>query len=205
VPEVQLISEDITSSWFVKADGQELPNPYKPAAYSYIKSVQYAGQTFEMGPLARMLINGFYHGGTSTMDRVYARSMETLLITELVLDWLKKLVPGPPPIQQKKVPVKEHAVVTTDVMRGALLHSARLKGEQVEEYKIITPTAWNFSPKNNKGQTGPAECALTGTVIPGPDLLYTVLGRIIRSFDPCISCGTHVLNAKGDVTGKIIF
>ncbi|TEB05361.1 Periplasmic (NiFeSe) hydrogenase large subunit [Pelotomaculum schinkii] len=205
VPDVRLISEDITSSWFVNADGQEIPSPSKPAAYSYIKSVQYAGQTFEMGPLARMLINGFYRGGNSAMDRIYARSMETLLITELVIDWLNKLVPGPPPIQQKKVPVKEYAVAATDVMRGALLHSARIKGEQVEEYRIITPTAWNFSPKNNKVQTGPVESALTGTVIPGPDMLYTVLGRIIRSFDPCISCGTHVLNAKGDLTGKMVF
>ncbi|MDD4237795.1 MAG: nickel-dependent hydrogenase large subunit [Desulfotomaculaceae bacterium] len=205
VPEIHLISEDITNSWYVRADGQELPSPYKPAAYSYIKSVQYAGQTYEMGPLARMVINGFYRGGTSSMDRIYARAMETLLITELVIDWLKKLVPGPPPIHQKKVPVKEHAVATTDVMRGALLHSVRLKGEQVEEYKMITPTTWNFSPKNNKGQSGPAESALTGTVIPGPDMLYTILGRIIRSFDPCINCGTHVLDAKGDVTGKMVF
>lgn len=205
VPDVKLISEDITSSWFVKADQQELPNPDKPAAYSFIKSFQYDGQPFEMGPLARMLINGFYRGGTSAMDRIYARSMETLLITELVRDWLKKLIPGPPPIQQKKAPAKEQAVAVTDVMRGALLHSARIKGERVEEYRLITPTAWNFSPKNSKGQYGPAECALTGTVIPGPDMLYTVLGRIIRSFDPCISCGTHVLNVKGNVAGKMIF
>lgn len=205
VPEVALISEDITSSWFIKADGQEIPNPDKPAAYSFIKSVQYAGQTFEMGPLARMLINGFYRGGASTMDRIYARSLETRLITELAAEWLKKLVPGPPPILQKEVPVRDFAVIATDVMRGALLHSARIKGEQVEEYKIITPTTWNFSPKNNKGQPGAVESALTGTIISAQGMLYTVLGRIIRSFDPCISCGTHVLNVKGDITDKIVF
>lgn len=204
-PDLKLISEDIANSWYVQVDGQELPAPHKPGAYSYIKSVQYAGRPIEMGPLARMLINGFYRGGTSTMDRIIARSLETLLITELTMEWLGKLVPGPPPIQQKHKLVKEQAVVASDVMRGTLLHSVRLKGEQVEEYKIITPTTWNFSPKDKNGQIGPVESALTGTFIPEPEELNTVLGRIIRSFDPCISCGTHVLNARGDMTGKMIF
>ncbi|KJS13923.1 MAG: nickel-dependent hydrogenase large subunit [Peptococcaceae bacterium BRH_c8a] len=203
-PDIQLISEDVTNAWYLPVDGQVLPAPYKPGAYTYIKSFQYAGQPIEMGPLARMLINGFYRGGTSTMDRIKARSLETLLISELVMEWLKNLVPGPPPIQQKQKPVKEQAVVATDVMRGSLLHSVRLKGEQVEEYKIITPSNWNFSPKDIKGQLGPVEYALTGTIIPNPELLNTILGRIIRSFDPCINCGTHVLNAKGDVIDKII-
>ena len=35
------------------------------------------------------------------------------------------------------------------------------------------------------------EAALVGTAIPHPDLKYTIAGRIIRSFDPCISCATH--------------
>jgi len=139
------------------------------------------------------------------MDRIKARSLETLLISQLVMKWLRTLVPGPPPIQQNQKPVQEQAVVATDVMRGSLLHSVRLKGEQVEEYKIITPSNWNFSPKDKNGQLGPIEYALTGTVIPNPDLLNTILGRIIRSFDPCINCGTHVLNANGDVIDKIIF
>ncbi len=205
-PDIRLISEDVTNAWYLPVDGEVLPAPHKTGAYTYIKSVHYAGQPFEMGPLARMIINGFYHGGTSTMDRIKARSLETLLITELVMEWLRKLVPGPPPIQQKQKPLKEQAVVATDIMRGSLLHSVRVKDEQVEEYKIITPTNWNFSPKDKNGQLGPVEYALTGTVIPNPDLfLNTILGRIIRSFDPCINCGAHVLNAKGDVTGKIVF
>ncbi|GAB6181474.1 nickel-dependent hydrogenase large subunit [Desulfotomaculum defluvii] len=204
IPNLQLISEDVTNSWYLPVDGETLPAPHKPGAYTYIKAMQYAGQPIEVGPLARMLINGFYRGGTSTMDRINARSLETLLITELVIEWLGKLVSGPPPIQQKERLVREQAVAATDVMRGTLLHGVNLRGENVEKYKIITPSNWNFSPKDNKGQLGPVEAALIGTVIPNPDLVNTVLGRIIRSFDPCINCGTHVMNAKGDVTHKII-
>lgn len=208
--DVDLINEDITNSWYVSesgaGDGTELqPDPYKPGAYTWVKSVQYAGRHFQVGPLARMRINGFYNGGTSTMDRIYARTMETLLLTELMEEWLKKLEPGPPPINQKKTPVKNEVTATTDAMRGALLHSALVEDEKVVRYNIITPTVWNFSPKDSSGRRGPVESALVGTEIPRPDMLLTILGRTVRSFDPCLSCATHVLDCKGNVEAKVVF
>jgi len=35
-------------------------------------------------------------------------------------------------------------------------------------------------------------------------MLFTLLGRIVRSYDPCISCATHVLDAGGNVRDKIV-
>ncbi len=209
-PRLDLIKEDVTSSWYaVQAvpgadDWGVEPAPQKPGAYTWIKSVRYAGQHYETGPLARMIINGFYNGGTSTMDRIYARSLETMLITELMREWLLKLQPGPAPLKQNPEPVKSEVVVTTDAMRGALLHSARIVDEQVERYNIITPTVWNFSPKDQHGR-GPVESALVGTSIPKLDMLSTILGRIVRSYDPCISCATHVMDAEGNKQDKIVF
>ena len=210
-PQVALIREEVTNSWYRGEAGRVRdyslpePDPYKPGAYTWVKSVRYAGRPFEVGPLARMIINGKYRGGTSTMDRIYARSLETLLISELVQGWLLKLQPGPPPINQKQELVKNEAVALTDAMRGALLHSARIENEQVAAYNIITPTVWNFSPKDASGQLGPVESALVGTSIPGPDQLFTVLGRTVRSFDPCLNCGTHVLDAKGNLEAETVF
>lgn len=43
-----------------------------------------------------MLINGKYQGGTGTMDRIVARSLETYLIADLVEKWLYKLKQGLP-------------------------------------------------------------------------------------------------------------
>jgi len=211
LPQAQLINEDITNSWYVS--GQEkgekgedyLPDPYKPHAYTWIKSVNYTGLPYQVGPLARMIINGFYSGGTSTMDRIYARTLETLLLTELVLGWLNKIKPGPPPINQKKTPVKNEATATTDAMRGALLHSAKIQDEKVVRYNIITPTVWNFAPKDKNGNRGPVESALVGTGIPRSDMLFTILGRTIRSFDPCISCATHILDLKKNVEYEEVF
>ena len=209
-PDVSLISEDVTSSWFAPNGGsregsqegsQEIPDPpvpepNKPGAYTWVKSVQYAGQHYEGGPLARMLMLGKYRGGSSTMDRIAARSIEAQCIAELVVKWLRELTPGPPPINQKEKPIKDIVTATNEAMRGPLLHRAEISVEEkrVKRYDIITPTAWNFSPKDARGASGPAESALAGTSIPRSDMLFTVLGRIVRSFDPCMACATHVLN-----------
>ncbi|OPX86157.1 MAG: Periplasmic (NiFeSe) hydrogenase large subunit [Pelotomaculum sp. PtaB.Bin104] len=205
-PQLELINENITSSWFDKTAADEImPDPLKSGAYTWIKSVRYAGRHFQVGPLARMIINGFYKGGTATMDRIYTRTMETLLLTELVQEWFKKLKPGPPPIRQKSTPVKKEVTAVTDAMRGALLHTMITEDERVVKYNIITPTVWNFSPKDECGGRGPLESALVGTEIENQDMLFTILGRTIRSFDPCISCATHLLDCKGILKRTVVF
>ncbi|TWH51877.1 nickel-dependent hydrogenase large subunit [Sporomusa sp. KB1] len=194
-PKLDLLQEDITHSWYERSQSlinpEVCPAPYKPEAYSWTKAVLYNGKPYEGGPLARMIFNNFYAGGTSTMDRIAARSLETELIADLVEKWLTELEPGEPPIKQKKELVSNQAIAVTDAMRGPLLHSAQIKDDKVEYYDIITPTVWNFSPKDAKGRRGPVESALVGTIIPSADLKYVIPGRIIRSFDPCISCATH--------------
>ncbi len=217
-----MIREEIAHSWFVAeragepAPGSEagvpdqaaqgvVPDPHKPEGYSWVKTVRYGGEAFECGPLARMLINGLYHGGTSTMDRIQARTLETRLIAGLVREWLDRLVPGAPPLAQAPNPVLGEAWGLTDSMRGALLHHAVTDGRIARSYDIVTPSAWNFSPKGMDGLPGPAEAALTGTRIPDGAGVETVLGRVIRSFDPCLSCATHVFMPDGTrYAGKVI-
>lgn len=199
IPELNLINEEVTHSWYEAETSNSIqkpspePSPFKPGAYSWIKSVKYAGEFFEGGPLARMVINGFYRGNTSAMDRIYARTLETSLIVQYITEWLHQLVPGPPPLIQKAEIIHQRVIAVTDAMRGPLLHKATLENEQIKEYNIITPTVWNFSPKDQYGNRGPVESALTGTHIPSEEMLFTIIGRIIRSFDPCLACATHVL------------
>lgn len=67
--------------------------------------------------------------------------------------------------------------------------------QRIEKYEIITPSSWNLSPEDSKGQKGVVEKALIGTEI--TDLKNPVeIGRIVRSFDPCVSCATHVVGDK---------
>lgn len=107
------------------------PDPDKPGAYSFIKTVLYDGQHLETGPYARGVIRGDYRGSPSTMDRIFARSLEALKLSEFVKEWLDELELGPPPLNQNDEPVKERVVATTGAMRGALLHSAVIEGEEV--------------------------------------------------------------------------
>lgn len=208
-PRLELIQEDVSHSWYQETvtDSETVlePDPYKPRAYTWIKSVTYDGEHFQGGPLVRMLLTGNYSGGTATMDRIYARSLETYYITKLIGEWLRRLEPGPAPLQQKKEPKKSAAIAVNDAMRGPLLHQTVIDRETVKEYNIITPTVWNFSPKDANGQSSPAEAALIGTKIPRRDMLFTILGRIIRSFDPCLACATHVLDVRGNKVAQTVF
>jgi len=205
-PDTGLIAEDITNSWFEPGPpgGEPVPAPFKPGAYSWVKSALYAGRHMQVGPLARMLINGYYSGGTSTMDRIVARSLEARLIAGFLREWLLEIRPGPPPISTGAAPLKQEAVSTVDSMRGALLHWARLSGEDVTSYVIITPTVWNFSPKSSPAERGPAETALVGMTIPSTEQLTTLLGRTIRSFDPCLSCGAHLTYRDGRAGAEVV-
>ncbi len=71
----------------------------------------------------------------------------------------------------------------------------------IKNYGIITPTSWNLSPQDSEGIKGTIESALLGTTI--EDLNSPVeIGRIVRSFDPCVSCATH-LHSEGKECIKI--
>uniref|UniRef100_A0A7C2IPX5 Hyaluronate lyase n=1 Tax=Ammonifex degensii TaxID=42838 RepID=A0A7C2IPX5_9THEO len=168
------------------------PDPGKPGAYSWIKAPRYEQKAFEGGPLARMWVAGRYRRGVSAMDRLLARVMESEMLCGLMERWLEKLEPGEPVFSTFDVPKTGEGLGLTDSMRGPLLHYLRLEGGRISRYEIITPSAWNFSPRDEGEQPGPAEEALVGTPIADPQEPIEV-GRIIRSFDPCYACATHII------------
>ncbi|MDE3075060.1 MAG: nickel-dependent hydrogenase large subunit [Chloroflexota bacterium] len=83
----------------------------------------------------------------------------------------------------------------TEAARGALGHWMRIEGGKIANYQVITPTAWNVSPKDFLGQHGPIEQAVIGT--PVPDEANPVeVQHVIRSFDPCLACTVHLVRGK---------
>ena len=60
----------------------------------------------------------------------------------------------------------------------------------IGSYQVITPSAWNMSPRDNEGKPGPVEQALQNVRLRDPDNPVEV-NLIIRSFDPCMSCTVH--------------
>jgi Ni,Fe-hydrogenase I large subunit len=57
------------------------------------------------------------------------------------------------------------SVQMNDAPRGPLLHSMTTANEEIASYRIITPNAWNFSPRDETGMRGPAEESLIGAVV----------------------------------------
>lgn len=192
------IAEEIDYSWY-----QDQMDEYKPMdtvpeadmgkrqAYSWIKAPRYNGLPFEAGPLARQWLSGEYRNGISTMDRTIARVLEARKITEVMGVLLENLIPGVSVQKEYAIPASSEGAGLIDTTRGALGHWLKIDHEKLSFYQIITPSAWNLSTRGNNNLRGTAEQALAGTTIRNLDNPVE-LGRIIRSFDPCISCATHV-------------
>ena len=176
-----------------------------------------------VSPLA--FANGFGNDyyGDAVLDRVAARALETYFVGMQMLNWFNAIDKDEPSNKtlyfdwnnngsaDKKVPKKAKGAGLTEAPRGALGHWIRIgKGRQlkvanlkkwkkfrgkVATYQIITPTAWNISPKDHNDAPGPAEYAMMGTPLVAEAEPIEVL-RVIHSFDFCCACTVHVLNAK---------
>lgn len=160
--------------------------------YSFIKAPRYDGKAFQVGPLARMSLSGNYNNGISTMDRTIARVLEAAKIAEKMENLIKRITPFETSQQKYVIPQVSHAQGLVDTTRGALGHWVRIKDKKIDKYNILTPSNWNLSPKDSQNQYGPVEKALIGTHIENEDNPIEI-GRIVRSFDPCVSCATHVI------------
>jgi hydrogenase large subunit len=70
----------------------------------------------------------------------------------------------------------------------------RLRDGVVEKYQIITPTAWNASPRDSAGVPGHWEASLVGLEVADADDPIEI-GHLIRSHDPCLVCTVHFAQA----------
>lgn len=197
--DVASIAEHVTYSWYqAKTTGlnpaagktSAVDAATKSAAYSWLKAPRYAGKPYEVGPLARMWINGEYTNGISVMDRHLARAREALKIAQAARQWLEELVPEGPVYNPPTIPQSASSMGLTEAPRGALGHWLGISGGKISNYQVITPTTWNASPRDNKGGLGPLEEALLGTPVQDTSKPVEVM-RVIHSFDPCLDCAVH--------------
>ena len=200
--------------------------------YSWLKAPRYNDLPMEVGPLSRMLVA--YASGHkrvkevvdsvlqklgvgpealfSTLGRVAARGVETLITAEELPVWIGQLAEN-----MKKGDLKIHEGSKWDpetwprealgyglyeAPRGALGHWVKIKDRKIENYQCIVPSTWNGSPRDARGQRGPYEAALMGTPIADQEKPVEIL-RTVHSFDPCMACAVHVLDAQGKRVLKV--
>jgi len=222
------ITEDVKGSWFAEAtsgkkpaQGETNPEPEKKQGYSFIKSPRYDGNVYEVGPLARMAVN-YVLGNEkiktmidqvlaefsatpdvlfSVLGRHAARALECKLIADAMADWLMELKPGEPTLVEYEIPSEFEGAGLTTAPRGAVGHWIKIKDKKIDRYQVITPTAWNASPKDDRDQPGPIEQTLIGTKIRDEENPFEIV-RIVRSFDPCLACAVHLVTARGKRLGE---
>ena len=80
--------------------------------------------------------------------------------------------------------------------RGVLSHWVVLDNGKITNYQAVVPTTWNAAPRNEGDVPGPYEASLLNTPVADEERPLEVL-RTVHSFDPCLACAVHVLDAEG--------
>jgi Ni,Fe-hydrogenase I large subunit len=187
----------------------------------------------EVGPLARMLVAyGRGHDDAralikealdrlgvgpsalfSTLGRTAARGVETVLLARRMEKWYDDFVAR---IRGGDVatftrdkwdpstwPDSAQGYGYLDAPRGALGHWVQIQGGKISRYQCVVPSTWNCSPRDGQGQKGPYEAALVDNhPLLDPARPIEIL-RTIHSFDPCMACGVHVLDAEGRLVTEV--
>ena len=196
------LKEDSYFAWFRTelshpGMGQTLPEEGKDQAYSWAKAPRVSGLPYETGAIARVLRQKqplltalVGENGGNIRERILARALEIAIL----LPKMRSLVTNINPNQSFNNPIKleDEAEVygLTEAARGVLGHWLVIHKGRIGNYQIITPTGWNFSPRDSQGIQGPLEKALENILIQKEEI-PVLAQHIIRSFDPCMACTVH--------------
>ena len=169
--------------------------------YSWAKAPRYEGEASEAGPLADFLtaevplfVEWVRDQGASVFLRELARFARPAFLLPVVEQWLSEMADCSSSFYhdyQKLDSTKGIGLVLAP--RGMLGHWVRIEDGRIANYQVITPTAWNASPKDVQGTPGPFEQAVIGTVVKDPDHPVEV-EQVVRSFDPCLVCTVHAVH-----------
>lgn len=195
--------------------------------YSWLKAPRWAETPMEVGPLARVLaMYAGGHEQTkelvnlvlstldvpitavfSTLGRTAARAIETKVFADAMRVYYDDLVAEIKAGNTQTYdgskwepytwPSKAQGFGYMEAPRGALGHWIVIENGKIENYQMVVPTTWNGSPRDHKGQAGAYEASLVGTTLAKPEWPLEVL-RTIHSFDPCMACAIHMVDADGN-------
>lgn len=194
--------------------------------YSWVKSPRYDGKPMEVGPLARMIV-GYAAGQKdiraavdgvlkklnapaavlfSTLGRLAARALEAQMMASQLHGWLDQLASNldhgnvrifnPVHWDPGTWPAKATGFGWHEAPRGSLGHWIEIGSRSIKNYQAVVPTTWNAGPRDAQGQRGAYEASLAATPVADPARPIEIL-RTIHSFDPCLACAVHVIDAHG--------
>lgn len=192
-----------------------VPAPEKPGAYSWIKAPRYYQRPMETGSIARLVItnlSGAHIGspdfadqlelllgvpladGNTVGGRILARLGEMQGLMERAETLLDKLDPAHPTVAPEGEPfaVSGEGLGLVEAPAGALQHRMVLEKGRIVHYDIVSPSTWNGSPLDERGETGSLETALNRSAydlsLPAHE---RTLSRIVHSFAFSMTDAVH--------------
>jgi hydrogenase large subunit len=200
--------------------------------YSWLKAPRYQDKAMEVGPLARLLV-AYAAGQPdvkalvdatlaklgappaalfSTLGRVAARALETALLCNRLVGWIQELghnlSAGNVSIHNgyrwdpDTWPETARGFGFFEAPRGSLGHWVEIEDKAIKNYQAVVPSTWNAGPRDAHGQRGAYEAALLKTPVADPERPLELL-RTIHSFDPCLACAVHVIDARGRTRARV--
>jgi hydrogenase large subunit len=194
--------------------------------YSWLKAPRYDDHVVEVGPLSRLLVayvSGHAEVKTmvdgvlakfnappaalnSTLGRIAARAIETQLLSNHIVEWIEELrghmnrgdlrMHNGEKWDPRTWPNSARGFGLFEAPRGSLGHWVEIEDKVIKNYQAVVPTTWNAGPRDAKGRRGPYETALLKTPVADPERPLEIL-RTVHSFDPCLACAVHVVDARG--------
>jgi hydrogenase large subunit len=152
--------------------------------------VTYNDKHYEVGPLARALVNRFelvesVHATykDSIYTRVVSRAYEILYLIDKIENLISKIDLSEPSFVRGDAlkSITAVGVGSVEASRGTLVHEVSIKDGLIDRYSIITPTQWNLVGSQN-GKDGVAQKALIGLKD------NSLAEAIFKSFDLCSVC-----------------
>jgi hydrogenase large subunit len=200
--------------------------------YSWLKAPRWAETPMEVGPLARVLalyatghaqtkdlvdsvlksLNAPLTAVFSTLGRTAARAIETKVFADFMLQTYNNLIATIKAGDTQTFdgdrwdplgwPSHAEGFGYMEAPRGALGHWVVIDHGKISNYQMVVPTTWNGSPRDQKDQPGAYEASLVGTPLAKPEWPLEIL-RTIHSFDPCMACAIHMVDANGNDLGEV--
>lgn len=203
--------------WQGETDPIDPLDGHKQGKYSWAKSPRYevpgkGAMPLEAGPLSRQVMAGKPNAaghqdfdplfldaiktvGPSVLVRVMARMHEAAKYYQLTRKWLDAIDLHGRFYTKPEELAEGRGFGSTEAARGSLSDWIVISNGRIENYQVVTPTAWNIGPRDRLGTLGPMEQAFVGSRIADPTDPVE-MGHVARSFDSCLVCTVHVYDGK---------
>jgi sulfhydrogenase subunit alpha len=173
------------------------------AEYTHALHCHYHDEPYLVGPLARVNLNadklsaftrsvlaetGLTLPFTNPFKGIVARSVELLECIEESIAIVESYSPPKKPYEDYEVKAGE-CMAATEAPRGLLYHHYKVNAEGIiESAKIVPPTS-----QNQTRIEADMRALLPSIQDQSEDDIAHACEKVIRCYDPCISCATHFL------------